>query len=385
MNMIENKISISPANFKTGKAIGFYKGILIITILLSIGTDLYAHHGADYSGGIGATTDPFTGQKVNPGGNIQYGMDRTKNDRRQVYTNTFYIEQTFGDGLFSANFSLPWIHYSQRGGQDAGRWGKPYLGLRLMPYKMDLAPMFVIIDSKIGFPTGSDEKQFTREDYWDGIAGITVGYTSKWLSGGFRIGGRFPMSKLENSSDEYAGVNSLLRTTNTLSNIYNPAPPAEKLVKVTELSGFISAYLHDGVSLVIGYYARTPFEGIVYKEPGTTEAEMLLNFEPLQYVLWKQYDPVPVYPRYFEEASVGFSAGPYGDFTVFLNYRYPLLRDPHLRPYESAITFGVGMSLGSNHYNEDSGEKSENKETVNENNDKLSLVDNNSEVPNREK
>lgn len=346
----------------------FIRVVLIFSILFN--SALFAHHGAGHASVNTGALDPFSGRALSPSSYLMIQLDYTKDARnnKNIYTTNYYGEATIGDGTFSINGSVPHVYYQQKDREDAARIGKPYAGGKANVLRESLLPFFVILDARIGFPTGPDEDHYTKENFWDGAGGVSLGVATGPVSFGVRIGGQTPLSRLKARKSEYEGLPEFLLLD---QRDFGPGDD-EQLRKVTEISSFVTYRPTDRIMFYAGYYFRNPYNGIVWENPGMDRDLLYYSilpdeFDPEEYYLEQEYDPVPRYPATFHEVSAGFSVQVFDRWSVNATYRYPLHRTAKTRLYESAVSAAITYRFGAVHYHDyEGGHEHEEQEDHNE-------------------
>ena len=291
--------------------------ISLVCILLYSTFSIHAHHTPGGGDAINANNtrfiDPFTGKRERPNNYaiVSYDLQRGAKDNKNIHTASVFTEMILGTGNFALNFSVPYLFYDQKDRRDASRVGKAYIGAKYMPL-FDLNKSYIVIlETRVGFPSGSDTDRFTGGDYYIGSGIGTLGYI--WGKFAFmgKITGNIPLSKLhpqnQNNDDGipyWARTSTATSTTETI-----------ELKKVSIYSAYVTYYLYEKVSLFSGFLYRNPFEGI---EKTLSTGDRI--------------------PSVFREASIGFSYNFSEKYFFGLSYRHPLDRGKEFRLYESAIT-----------------------------------------------
>nr|WP_232225665.1 hypothetical protein [Leptospira broomii] len=271
--------------------------------------------------------DPFTGKREKPLDYILMTQDYQKGtiDNSNLYTTTLFGETFYSGGKFALNFSVPWIYYQQIGRDDAARYGKPYIGFKWNPFLESTGPFFLLLEARLGFPSGGDSDKFTGGDYYSGLTNLTVGASlDRWLFV-IRGSGIFPLSRDHSSTTEQSGIPYWAQITNTIQ-----APEAfPKTQKVTQWFGYATYRLAPNFNVFAGYLIRIPYVNVigggslVNETPGNRKA----------------------FPRSFKEVSSGFSCKAFKGSYLTIIGRLPLDRDSDIRLYDYAITTSLSFEI----------------------------------------
>lgn len=290
------------------------------------------------------------GKKLQPSGQIQYSMEYTKQPEksRNTWTGTVYSEIPLGNFPLSFFASMPWHYYEQKNRKDASRYGKPAVGARLSFLDAFSDTITGIADFKLGIPTGADTDTFTSENYWDGGIGLSLGggLGPVYLIG--RVGGIFPLSKLEAKKQDNPAF-SLEQKLESLSKTADE----EQLKPVTEARVSASVRLFEGFNTFASAYYRTPHDGIVWTNQGTPPTPLwtYLKGETVQdYWLDKTFDEKESLPGHYEEFSVGFYWRPVEHMSLGISYAVPGYDRPGVRPFASNTMVTFTWEFGSLHY-----------------------------------
>ena len=302
------------------------KNILYIIFIqgLLFNYNIYSHHtpggGDTFNPNNARFIDPFTGKREKPNNYAIFTHDFQKGakDNKDIHTISAFGEMILGKGNFALNLSIPYLYYDQKDRKDATRIGKIYLGAKYMPL-FDLNKNYILIlESRLGFPSGSDTDRFTGGDYFIGSGIGTFGYIWNRLALVGKVTGNFPLTKLhpqnQNSDD---GIPFWARTS-----IPNTTSEGIELKKVTILSTYLTYYIHSKISLYTGFLYRNPYEGI---EKTLSTGDRI--------------------PLVFRESSIGFSYNISEKYFLGITYRHPLDRGKEFRLYESAITTVFSMEF----------------------------------------
>ena len=176
----------------------------------------------------------------------------------------------------------------------------------------------LILETRLGFPSGSDTDRFTGGDYYVGSGIGTFGYIWNRLALVGKITGNFPLTKLHPQNQNYDdGIPYWARTS-----LPSTSTESIELKKVTILSTYLTYYVHSKISLYTGFLYRNPYEGI---EKTLSTGDRI--------------------PLVFREGSVGFSYNFSEKYFLGVTYRHPLERGKEFRLYESAITTVLSMEF----------------------------------------
>ncbi|PNV73401.1 hypothetical protein BES34_017235 [Leptospira inadai serovar Lyme] len=271
--------------------------------------------------------DPFTGKRETPSDYILITQDYQKGtiDNSNLYTTTLFGETFYSGGKFALNFSVPWIYYRQIGRDDAARYGKPYIGFKWNPFLDSTGPFFLLLEARLGFPSGGDSSKFTGGDYYSGLANVTLGASfNRWLFV-IRGSGIFPLSKDHSSTTEQAGIPYWAQTTNTLQT----PETFPKTQKVTQWFGYATYRLTPNLNVFAGYLIRIPYVNVI-------GGGSLVNETP---------NNRKTFPRTFKEVSSGFSCKAFKGSYLTIAGRFPLERDSDIRLYDYAITTSLSFEI----------------------------------------
>ncbi|WP_408605694.1 LIC11086 family outer membrane transporter [Leptospira fainei] len=271
--------------------------------------------------------DPFTGKKEKPLDYILITQDYQKGtiDHSNLYTTTLFGETFYSGGKFALNFSIPWIYYRQIGREDAARYGKPYLGFKWNPFIESNSPFFILLEARLGFPSGGDSSKFTGGDYYSGLTNVTVGASfTRWLFV-IRGSGIFPLSTDRSSTAEQVGVPYWAQSTNTTQT----PETSPKIQKVTQWFGYVTYRLTPNFNVFAGYLIRIPYVNVI-------GGGSLVNETP---------NNRKTFPRIFREISSGFSCKAFKGSNLTIAGRFPLDRDSDIRLYDYAITTSLSVEI----------------------------------------
>ncbi len=282
---------------------------LIFAVVALAVMPLYAHHPGHASRArvLGNTTP-------GPRSQVLFSVDYVKGepDNRNIWTVSAAGELNVLDdedyGALGLNFQVPYVYYAQKDREDAGRYGRPRLGLRAQPKLGEQETFFLVADADLGFAAGSDRDVFVDENFYDGGAGLTLGLASdRWLFT-LRAGGTWPLSQLPR--EESTEVTTELQEIETLP--WEPEPltvtrETHELEKVTEWRarlGFRPLPSFAETFTVFGGFAyRVPYAGVIQERANAGEE-----------------------PRIYRELEAGVSFGITDNMLVSAGYRYPLFR-----------------------------------------------------------
>lgn len=243
----------------------FLAGLSTGLVLFASGP-IFAHHPPTNPGGrvLGDSTTVPRDQLV-------LSLDYLKGDRenRDIWTANVAGELVFFEGRLGLGLQVPYQYFEQRDRDNAARFSRPRLGLRLTPWpQIDLgsgASLYLIGDVDLGFATGSDRGRFVDENFYDSNAGATIALAiDDWIFS-LRGGGVFPVSRLP--KPEIPDTPGLTRA---------PWEPVEEtntrdtheLKKVTEWRVRAGYRLTESLLGFTGFLYRTPYAGII-KERAT--------------------------------------------------------------------------------------------------------------------
>ncbi|MDX1959613.1 MAG: hypothetical protein SFU98_13645 [Leptospiraceae bacterium] len=296
--------------------------IFIIIIFYSI--TLFAHHtagGGDSSLPTNARfIDPFTGKREKPANYAVFSMDLQKAERqnRNVYTSSIFGEMVFDKGQFALNASGSYLYYDQKDRKDAGRIGKPFIGMKYLPFFDLQKNYFFVLETRLGFPAGPDTDKFAGGNYYLGVGNFTLGYKFYSFALVGKISGQFPLSKLSPSNETgNDGIPYYLRTNTISTNVEEI-----QLKKAGIYSIYLTYFLNPSISFLTGFLYRTPYYGV---EKETSTADRV--------------------PNIFREASIGGTYNFSEKYFLSLVYRHPLDRGREWRPYEAGYTLALTMEF----------------------------------------
>lgn len=293
-------------------------------LLFLVITPILSHHtpgGGDTMNPNNARfIDPFTGKREKPNNYAIFTHDFQKGakDNKDIHTVSVFGELVLGKGNFAVNLSVPYLYYDQKDRKDATRFGKIFLGAKYMPL-FDLNKNYILIlETRLGFPSGSDTDRFTGGDYYVGSGIGTFGYIWNKLALVGKVTGNFPLTKLHPQNQNYDdGIPYWARSSSMIS-----SPEPIELKKNTIFSTYLTYYLKPMFSIYSGFLYRNPYEGI---EKTLSTGDRI--------------------PLVFREGSLGFSYNFSEKYFIGITYRYPLDRGKEFRLYESAITTVVSMEF----------------------------------------
>lgn len=315
-------------------------------LLMASFDTLSAHHAGEGQSMASSTRfiDPFTGKKEKPSDYILFTQDYQKGtiDNSNLHTSTLFAETNFAGGKFALNFSMPWIYYEQKDRKDAARYGKAYVGAKWNPLMDKDWPFFLILEGRLGFPSGADTDRFAGGDYYSGITNLTIGTTvGKWLFV-LRGSGIFPLSKDYASGSSESGLPYWAQSPS--SHTGSTAEEHAKIQKITQWFGYVTYFLNKDLSLFAGLLYRTPYVNVIgggslLEEDSETQKK---------------------FPKAFREASVGFNWAMSKGTFLTVSGRMPLTRDPEIRLYDYAITTSISIEIPE--WRSDSEKKKEKEE-----------------------
>ncbi len=335
------------------------KSVFWITALF--GSSLAAHHGIE--GGLtGSAVDPSTGASYKPQSRITWTGShfRGARENKDILSSSVNGELVFGSGYISLIGEMPWYYYSQKGIPDASRYGKPRIGLRGRFLPDSESRFFFSGDALIGFPTGADTDTVTEEDYYDFSASVTGGFSLGRFAAALQAGNRQALTKKSPAKSEYDLLPVLpenYKENPHACRLTRTCPPDEtELKNVYDGSLTVSASVFRGVSVFISQYARTPFDGILYRQPWPRHDYTAFSENPeayyLNYLYNKKITNNPELPAVYYETSAGLNVKAADYLSVHLIYRFPNERRTHVRPYESSVSLGISLTGGSFWYAE---------------------------------
>ena len=282
---------------------GLRRLFVLLPFLIWLGTSgLLAHHGtaAPPSGTVG-------GLRLIPGDFLSLELEYLKGeaDNRQRLIGRFGLELGFLENRLGLRLSVPYEYYVQKNRENAGRYGRPRIGLRFAPGLEEIfgPEFFMNLDLDYGFAAGSDRTRFIDENYQDSRAGIGLGWNFESFLVQARFGGIFPLSRLPNAE--------ILPTDPRDSGYRAPWLPAVERVtrdthdlkKVSEASVFLGFRPVAAVLIHGGFSYRTPFAGAIKEKAGGNLA-----------------------PKIYRDLEAGLSWEILENLALSLSYRYPLFR-----------------------------------------------------------
>ena len=173
---------------------------LFILIFLLFTIQIFSHHtggGGDFiQPNNNRFVDPFTGKREKPNDYFLFNYEMLKGERenRNIHTSTIFAEKILADGMFGLNFSAPFIYYEQKNRSNAGRYGKPYIGVKYLPLFNVNSSYILILETRLGFPSGKNGNRFAGGNYYVGITNFTAGYNLNRFTLVGKISGQFPLS-----------------------------------------------------------------------------------------------------------------------------------------------------------------------------------------------
>jgi hypothetical protein len=239
--------------------------ILCLSGLPGIAGPLFAHHPPTNPGGrvLGDSTTAPRDQLV-------LSLDYLKGDRenRDVWTLNAAGELVFFEGRLGLGLQVPYQYFEQRDRDDAARFSRPRLGLRLQPWpeiSIGEGSLYIIGDADLGFATGSDRGRFVDENFYDSNAGFTVACAIEDWIFTLRGGGVFPVTRLPKEEvADTPGITRLpwepIQETNTRD--------THELKKVTEWRARAGYRISQSLLGFAGFLYRTPYAGVI-KERST--------------------------------------------------------------------------------------------------------------------
>lgn len=113
------------------------------------------------------------------------------NSNRNEWQITFEAEKIIYSDRISAYVQLPYHYYDQKKRKDAGRYGRPRLGLRAH-YGWD----WIQLQSDLAMASGADRDRFVDENFYDSSNYITASTKKSGYYMAIRVGAIFPIGKL---------------------------------------------------------------------------------------------------------------------------------------------------------------------------------------------
>ncbi|MCR9143959.1 MAG: hypothetical protein NXI24_17060 [bacterium] len=240
---------------------------LSLTIFFAIGfaNSIGAHHPPTNPGGrvLGDSTTA-------PRDQVVLSLDYLKGDRenRDVWTANAAGELVFFEGRLGLGLQIPYQYFEQRDRDDAARFSRPRLGLRLQPWpelEAGGGSFYLIGDLDLGFATGSDRGRFVDENFYDSNAGLTLGYAIEGWIFTLRGGGIFPLTRLPKAEvADTPGITRLpwepVEETNTRD--------THELKKVSEWRLRAGYRITESFLGFAGFLYRRPYAGVI-KERAT--------------------------------------------------------------------------------------------------------------------
>lgn len=270
--------------------------------------------------------DPFTGKRERPSDYFLISQDFQKGtiDNSNLHTTTLFGEFNFSGGKFAANFSVPWIYYEQKDRSDASRYGKAFVGAKWNPLVDSGLPFFIILEGRLGFPSGADTDKFVGGDYYSGIANLTLGATWKQFLFVVRGSGIFPLSKDYAKLNEQSGLPYWAQSPSTQTTEEHP-----EIQKITQWFAYVTYFWTKDFSVFGGLLYRTPYVNVIgggslLEEDAETQKK---------------------FPKAFREASAGFNYTLTKGTYLTIAGRLPLTRDPDIRLYDYAITTSISFEI----------------------------------------
>lgn len=307
--------------------ITFIQGIVSFSLLL-LGGEIFAHHAAEGQSLISSTrfVDPFTGKREKPSDYFLLTQDFQKGtiDNSNLHTTTIFGEFNFAGGKFAANFSAPWTYYEQKDRSDAARYGKAFIGAKWNPLIDTGWPFFIILEGRLGFPSGADTDKFAGGDYYSGITNLTLGATWKEFLFVLRGSGIFPLSKDYPSMDNQSGLPYWAKSSATQT-----SEERQEIQKITQWFAYVTYFWTKDFSVFGGFLYRTPYVNVIgggslLEEDSETQKK---------------------FPKAFKEASLGFNYTLTKGTYLTVAGRLPLIRDPEIRLYDYAITTSISFEI----------------------------------------
>ncbi|EIE03415.1 LIC11086 family outer membrane transporter [Leptospira licerasiae] len=304
--------------------------VLAFFFFVFLGGEIFAHHAGEGQNMISSTrfVDPFTGKREKPSDYFLITQDFQKGtiDNSNLHTTTVFGEFNFAGGKFAANFSAPWTYYEQKDRSDAARYGKAFVGAKWNPLIDTGWPFFVILEGRLGFPSGGDTDKFAGGDYYSGIANLTLGATWKQFLFVLRGSGIFPLSKDHANLDTQSGLPYWAQSSTSSTQNTEEHP---EIQKITQWFAYVTYFWTKDFSVFGGVLYRTPYVNVIgggslLEEDSETQKK---------------------FPKAFKEASLGFNYTLTKGTYLTIAGRLPLIRDPEIRLYDYAITTSISFEL----------------------------------------
>jgi hypothetical protein len=273
---------------------------------------LYAHHPTPASSGDARLDKPED--------QLIFGLEwlRGEPQNRETLAASLYGELAFLENRLGLSLRLPYNYYMQRNRDDAGRYGRPRLGLRGALYSGE--SLALLADADFAPATGGDARSFVDENFAESAGGLTLGLSFEHWRFVVRGGGRWPLSRLpEPSATPTVTTETFARPRETPANRSTHA-----LIPVTEWQARVVYMARDDLALFAGGLYRLPYEGPLVEKARSIYA-----------------------PGIFREAEAGASFS-FTDYAfVSLSYRYPLYRKREIGTGETLAALLASRALAN--------------------------------------
>lgn len=273
---------------------------------------LYAHHPTPASSGDARLDKPED--------QLIFGVEwlRGEPQNRETLAGSLYGELEFLENRLGLSLRLPYNYYMQRNRDDAGRYGRPRLGLRGALFAGEYAAL--LADADFAPATGGDARSFVDENFAESAGGLTFGLSFEHWRFVARGGGRWPLSRLPEAS-----VTPTVTTENFARPRETPANRStHNLVPVTEWQARVVYMARDDLALFAGGLYRVPYEGPLVEKARSIYA-----------------------PGIFREAEAGASWSVTDSAFVSLSYRYPLYRKRKIETSETLAALLTNRTLAN--------------------------------------
>ena len=298
---------------------------------------LFAHHPS----GVGTRALPG-GRSLRPAPQILLDAAYYKGERqnRHRLIATTAVELPVYSDLLALSVEAPYTYFRQNDRGDAGRHGRPRMGLRLRaPLERlgdDLSNWLMVLDGDYAAPAGRDRNVFVDEPFADARAGLTFGYADESFLFLLRGGGIFPASDLP-----FRGIDELSAAP------WRPAPElirgeTHELKKTTEWQARLGIR-RDGILFFVGGLHRTPYAGVVIERRfaslplARTIVALALDEERPDLTLTTFDLARPEPPAVYGQVETGLAFDPAPGWTVAFSYGYPLFRGAPLSVLEQFV------------------------------------------------
>lgn len=255
-----------------------------------------------------------------PEDQLIFGLEwlRGEPQNRETLAGALYGELEFLDNRLGMSLRLPYNYYRQRNRDDAGRYGRPRLGLRGALYAGE--SLALLADADFAPATGGDTRSFVDENFAESAGGLTFGLSFEHWRFVARGGGRWPLSRLPDPS-----VAPAVTTDNFARPRETPANRStHNLVPVTEWQARVVYMARDDLALFAGGLYRLPYEGPLVEKSRSIYA-----------------------PGIFREAEAGASWSVTNNAFVSLSYRYPLYRKREIETSETLAALLTNRALAN--------------------------------------